>query len=329
MIQWLPGSAAAMPYSNLFIFGDSLADSGNNAIALDNSGPPPGTLRTQTPMLNPVQISTLPYSSNRYSNGPVWTEYFAGRMGLSALPSLAGGTNFAFGGANTGPYGSGFPYSMLDQVSFFMAGTGGIAPSNALYVLEGGGNDARGIIEMAAMGGDPGAWIAGYAANVANIIGQLKAAGAHDILLMNVPDISRIPAIQALGPALAAQAQMLVAAMNGALGNALAGMSPAQKDGIHFFDLFGLMDDVYAHPGSYGLTDVHDACGAIAACVADPTGYFFWDGIHPTTAVHEILGNAAFASLQIPEPSSLILALLAVGMLGFSRTRRGGARHGF
>ncbi len=319
MIQWLPGSAVASPYSNLFIFGDSLADSGNNAIALDGSGPPPGTLRTQTPMLDPVQISTLPYSSGRYSNGPVWTEYFAGRMGMTALPSLAGGTNFAFGGANTGPYGTGFPFSMLDQVSFFMTATGGVAPSNALYILEGGGNDARGIIEMAAMGGDPGAWIANYAANVANIIGQLKAAGAHDILLMNVPDISKIPAIQALGPALAAQANMLVSAMNGALNSALAGLSPAQRDGIHLFDMFGLMDEVYDNPAKFGLTNVSDACGAIAACVADPTGYLFWDGIHPTTAIHQILGNAAYASMQLPEPYSLILAFLALGVLGFAR----------
>lgn len=321
VVQLLPATATALPYSSLVIFGDSLADSGNNAIFLDGSGPPPGTLRTATPMLNPVQISTLPYDSNRYTNGMVWTEYFAGRMGLNALPSLAGGTNFAYGGANTGPSNSGFPFNMLDQVSQFFATTGGVASPNSLYVLEGGGNDARGILDIAASGGDPSAWIAGYALNVANIIGQLKAAGAQDILLMNVPDISKIPAIQALGPAVAAQANMLIQAMNGALGATLAGLSPAQMDGVLLFDLYDLMNEVYNDPGKYGLTDVDHACGADAACVADPTGYFFWDGIHPTTAVHKVFGDQVFAAMQVPEPSSLLLVFLAIAGLGLTRLK--------
>lgn len=311
----LPATAMALPYSNLVIFGDSLADSGNNAIFLDGSGPPPGTLRTTTPMLDPVQISTLPYNTNRYSNGMVWTEYFAGRMGMSAAPSLAGGSNFAFGGANVGPNGSSFPFSLLDQVSSFFSSTGGVASPNALYVLEGGGNDARGIFELAAGGADPGAMIAAYALNMANIIGQLKAAGAEDILLMNVPDISKIPAIQALGPAVAAQASMLVASMNGALAAALGGLSPAQLDGVRLFDLCGLLDAVYADPATYGFNNVTDACAANAACIANPDGYFFWDGIHPTTAAHRIFAEAAFAALQIPEPQSLLLVLLALAGL--------------
>lgn len=43
-----------------------------------------------------------PYFRGRFSNGPVWVEDLADRLALDLEPSLQGGTNFAFGGAETG-----------------------------------------------------------------------------------------------------------------------------------------------------------------------------------------------------------------------------------
>ena len=34
----LPGAAWSLPYSSLYVFGDSLADSGNNAVFFDFNG---------------------------------------------------------------------------------------------------------------------------------------------------------------------------------------------------------------------------------------------------------------------------------------------------
>src|SRR5699024_158155 len=48
-------------------------------------------------------IAMAPYASGRYSNGPVWAEQLAADLDLSAAPSLLGGTDFAFGGARSGP----------------------------------------------------------------------------------------------------------------------------------------------------------------------------------------------------------------------------------
>ena len=110
--------AGALPFTQLFVFGDSLSDSGNVALALG-----PG-VRTPTPIPDNSFIPTAPYaSSDRFSNGPVWAE----RLGLPALPSLAGGTDFAFGGARTGPTGL-TPPSLRDQVTTFLTVTGGVAP---------------------------------------------------------------------------------------------------------------------------------------------------------------------------------------------------------
>ncbi len=73
------------PFDEIIVFGDSLSDTGNVFISF---GAPPSP----------------PYFDGRFSNGPVTIERVADRLGLPApSPSLIGGTNFAWGGAETGP----------------------------------------------------------------------------------------------------------------------------------------------------------------------------------------------------------------------------------
>ena len=138
-------SSANAQYSGLYVFGDSLSDTGNNALAI---GTAPGQVVTGN-----SYIPTFPYASGQYTNGNVWVHTFASGLGLSAAPALAGGGVFAFGGAQTGvtPTPPGFPPSMIDQTGAFLFATGGFAPGNALYVLAGGGNNARAAME--AIGG--------------------------------------------------------------------------------------------------------------------------------------------------------------------------------
>jgi len=105
------------------------------------------------------------YASDRYSNGPVWVEQLADGLGLSATASRLGGTNYAYGGARTGPAGSPFPFSLVDQLSTYLGSTGGAASPDALYIVAGGGNDARDAFVLAAAGGDPLPLINAYANN--------------------------------------------------------------------------------------------------------------------------------------------------------------------
>jgi outer membrane lipase/esterase len=187
MLLGAAGPAHALVFKSLIIFGDSLGDSGNNAFVFDRivaPSLPPGTLRTQTPIPSQAFIPTFPYTSNRYSNGPVWVEQLADLLGMSALASNLGGTNFAFAGARTGPLGSSFPFSLLDQVAGFLAPPGNNAPVDALYIIMGGGNDLRDILEN---GADPNVVIPTYVSNIRQILTRLHSEGAENFLLVNVP----------------------------------------------------------------------------------------------------------------------------------------------
>ena len=79
--------------SSLFVFGDSLSDGGNSGIV---SRAATGGTNTYPPS---------PYYNGQYSNGPVAVEYLWNSYNpgdTSFKPSLAGGTNYAIGGATTG-----------------------------------------------------------------------------------------------------------------------------------------------------------------------------------------------------------------------------------
>ena len=75
----LGGSAAhAAQFSAEYVFGDSLSDVGNVYFATTNA--PTG------------QEPVSPYVGGQFTNGPVWAQDLAGRLGLRALPpSLEGG----------------------------------------------------------------------------------------------------------------------------------------------------------------------------------------------------------------------------------------------
>src|SRR5262249_29275417 len=68
-------------YSGITGFGDSLSDGGN---------------------VFTITGGTVPYPTGRFSDGPVWIERLAADLGVPIQPSVLSGTNFAFGGAETG-----------------------------------------------------------------------------------------------------------------------------------------------------------------------------------------------------------------------------------
>ncbi len=119
------GSAARAGITGIVSFGDSLSDVGNDYIESSGAYPP-----------SPA------YFNGRFSNGPIWLDYLAKDLGVAApVATLAGGMNYAFGGAMTGPGVStvpGFPVPNIDtQIGMYL--TGGNTPSpTQLFTLWGG-----------------------------------------------------------------------------------------------------------------------------------------------------------------------------------------------
>jgi phospholipase/lecithinase/hemolysin len=319
-------TALALPFSYFFVFGDSLSDTGNAALAVDAGAGlptiPPGS-RAPVPIPDPLYVPDRPYRSDRLSNGPVWAEQLATDLGLGALPSLAGGTSFAFGGSRMEP-------DVKNQVSSLITASGGVVPDGGLYAVWGGSNDARDAIDaVVGAGGDPAAaapFISAYESALDASVAALANAGAKTILVPNLGNIGLTPAIlfaETIAPGSAAQARMLTMAFNDAWSMTLSDLAASLGPTVDLIelDVFGLLNDVALNPGLYGLTNSTDACAFDLVCIAAPEGHLFWDGVHPTAAGHAIIADFALRAV-VPGPGTP--ALLAGGLVLVRFVRRGG-----
>jgi phospholipase/lecithinase/hemolysin len=166
-------------------------------------------------MDTPLELLTLipdfPYArgGNHFSNGPTWIEQLAGAVGLggSVKAAFVGSdgraSNYAVGGATAADLTAlgGSQAHLGVQVQAFLGDVGGAAPSDAMYVVEMGGNDIRFALAVASQGGDPTPFIGGAVGAVVQNISDLYDAGARTILVWLVPNLGLTPAIQALGAA--------------------------------------------------------------------------------------------------------------------------------
>ena len=335
MVFALPGVASAnLIFGSIVVFGTSLSDPGNAFALL--SHPPAGMSPASAVSQNHPPYDTLdeflvpsaPYAKggHHFSNGPTWIEQFATGNGLSpfvqpAFQSSGGkARNYAVGGARAAVYPNPPRFDFLQQVQTFLKDVNQSAPSDALYAIEMGSNDLRdalvAYLTTYQATGDKNQ--AGAAANVilthalngiAVNIQMLYAAGARKFLVWNAPRIEKTPAVIAFGFNAELVASNLVDAFNQGLAqNVLSSGALGGLPGIQIaqMDISGQMAAVIALPGNFGLTDVKDPCVTPKMppyTCQQPDDYFFWDGIHPTKAVHAILAQLAAGTLaRYPGP---------------------------
>ena len=326
-------TATGATISDLYIFGDSLSDPGNNAIRFgsDASATPPFNVTLQSEITGNAFIATYPYATSyQYTNGNVWAYQFATLLGLPSavagpvLGIVPGAHNYASAGAATGPLNNPGPVpSLLAQTATFVASLGSAqAPANALYVVAGGGNNARTAMTAILSGSNPAATIletaSQFAADIGSIVDTLQAKGAENIIVWTAPNLGLSPAITTYGPAAASLATTLTYSMNAALAARLA-----SETDVRTFDFFGLITSVNANPGAYGLTNVSDAGGAVPG--ADLSTYLCWDGVHPTAAGHAILAQSMYDFTTVPEidpTGARSVVALVVGCLSLIERRR-------
>ncbi len=313
------GAARATPqFSSVYAFGDSLSDAGNLFIASGQPG-------------SPIAHQPLaPYSQGRFTNGNTWVQDLSLLLGNGPLtPSLAGGNDFAYGGARTGsiaatptnPYS--YTQTAIDLPSQLLQFNvvHATAPSSALYTLDIGNNDLISVIGAVLTNqitlAQAGEVVAKAAQNAASFVTALHAEGATRLLLFNLTDLGATPLFSAAGPL----ATSLAASFNADLS---ADLTPVEASGLAVttLDTFSLLDAAIANPGKFGFSNVTVPCwtgtttNPNSGTLCSPTAsgqdqYLFWDTLHPTEAGHLLVADQALADL--PEPSGI--AAVAGGLL--------------
>jgi phospholipase/lecithinase/hemolysin len=276
--------AATAPYSQIVVFGDSYNDVGNiHALAAAHG----------------IDYPPAPYYQGRFSNGPIWIEHVAASFGLPMLPSAApGGTDFAVGGAEllqpvTLVPGLTIP-SIEDQVAYYLAINGGHADPNALYVIEGGGNDI-----LHATGGSPQQLGDAIADGIFGIEQSLLDAGATQFLIPDLINVGELPAAAAGGLAAVKFAHAAALEANQKLEVLLTPVPGILFNRIHVYQTFlGVADD----PTHFGFVNVTDPClttsglTVVSEC-SDPDHSLWWDAEHPSEFAHSFFAVLAMGKL--------------------------------
>jgi phospholipase/lecithinase/hemolysin len=317
-------------YSNIYVFGDSLSDTGN-LFNVTSFAQESQALSGVLPVIPP----SPPYFEGRFSNGPLWIEKLAEELNIDLTPATElsvvspgseisspvtlidgnlvvspffnGNTtnqsvNFAYGLAQTGANGSTeigeFVPGMERQVEFFVTDhlqADKAADSEALYILWGGSND------YFSPNADPEETID----NIEAEIESLYDVGGRNFLVVNLPNLGIIP--EANNPELPASPEELTALVN--THNSLLDSTVDELEdtltgaNLTILDINSLFGEVIENPEEFGFTNITepflDPITLTPTAGADPDEYLFFDTIHPTEAGHNLVFDSAKEALGI------------------------------
>jgi outer membrane lipase/esterase len=287
---------AASPFKAEVVFGDSLSDDGNISIA------------SRYPSI--MKFTTNP--------GPIVVEDLASHYGLTLAPSLLGGADYAWGGAGIYNNAPGTPAAVpliSTQIEGYLLANPKLSPTT-LYSVLGGANDIFYAAAAASVAAETstqaGTNVETAAQEEVTLIGGLKAAGAHYIVVYNLPDIGITPLAASAGPAGQAAFTALSEGFNTILNSGLGVIGT----NIVPVNLFGLVHEVAAAPQLYGFTNATTpACTTASSLNCTPatlvapnaaSTYLFADGVHPTTALDALIAQSVEAELAAPAQASLL-----------------------
>ena len=304
LISFSPLKATASSFSDFVFFGDSITDSGNVFVATGGE--------IEVPPFGGI-IPQRSYASQTFSNDRVWAQYIADFNGLSAEPSLIGGTNFAFGGATNQPLEEVPSPSLEEQFAFWQQATGNQADPDALYFLQGGPNDIR---IATTLGSDlaANALLQNAVDSIDTIVAGLIDAGANNIAVINAPNMGLTP--ESILGDITDRATTLSQVYNTSLEQTLTSFQ-SEPINLITIDSFDFINSITNDPTAFDLpetTITNLPCILPDSVCSNPDEYIFYDGIHPTSATQFQFANLVNQQIQepsqsTPEPSTLVIGL--------------------
>lgn len=314
--------AQAKQFDKIVAFGTSLSDSGNAFILL--SDPYAYGIDENCSMGTPVnvppydQLDDLLIPDGSYAkgghhvtNGATWIEQLAKSLGLAgnARPALRNpgkkSSNYAVGGSRI----LDFPcrFNLADQLEIFSEDFPGQVSANTLFTIEMGVNDIRDILVSYNPDDPTDSFVKLYTAlgTIEGTVRTLQEKGARNFLLVNIPPIGETPAVSKLEliyPGSAYLANYLAIFYNSGMDAMMARLN-GELEGvdIRLLDIYALVYDIIDTPEAFGILNTEDACvtpNVPPFTCKEPATYLFWDGIHPTKAVHEIVAEVALDTLN-------------------------------
>jgi phospholipase/lecithinase/hemolysin len=272
----LPGVAmAASSFNSIIAFGDSLSDNGS---------------------------STDGFGIAHFTDGPTWVEDLAQNLNVPLIDMAVGGAKTGTDNIWAATHGI-TPYAksgLLNQVDYYLSNYSNSFSSDSLVTLWAGANDF-----LFNTGDTP----VSSTNNVMTALQKLIAAGADNILVLNLPDMGASPYFSEANPSMAPYATGWSQAFNALLAQDIMTLKLGNPDeNIFTLDMYTLFAKVEANPTAYGLTDAHQ---------------LFWvDGLHPSAAGHDLIADYAKEALPTPEPATIILVLTGIGGAFASRRKK-------
>lgn len=214
----------------------------------------------------------------------------------------------------------------------YLAATDGQADASKLYYINGGAND---FINLVQTNNVTQASLTATVGTASNNIGTaaiaLANAGAKNLMISDMPDLSRTPMAAGAAstlPSAEIQTAFLTGLSNASTGfNGALGQYLGQIDtsvNVVRLDVNRLFDEFLANPELFGFApntanQLTSTCfnGSSGTCLEnpvygisgtnpDPSKLLFNDAVHPTVAAQEILGDHAASFLVAPLEVSLI-----------------------
>ncbi|MGY6529956.1 MAG: SGNH/GDSL hydrolase family protein [Cyanobacterium sp.] len=269
---------AQSPYTDIYVFGDSLSDTGNLAQIVHRE-------LGQSIDFPPSEA----YPQGRFTNEFVWVEILAQYLGITVNPA----TNFAIASAQSGLtnfyQNDDFPEpievrGVLGQVQHHPRA---IAPEKHLYIILGGAND---YLSPDHREKEPEELINHTINNLRESILLLIEEGAENIMVANLPALGQLPATID-DPEISTALNALSSNHNNRLKTVIDEINQDLDKKIKILDLETIFKEVTTYPEEFGLVNTTQGCLMIGC--ENPDQFLFWDEIHPTARTHQIMADFA------------------------------------